>query len=530
MGNCSSAKKPVRADASKAVQSAQTLIKNENINPNLQNTAAASEKPIAGAQQDLNDLVVNGIQKIKNFKIKFVNLDDSYYPNKKQAAEVNQGSPIKSAPGSDTALVAKLYPAETLLRDCVLGAINNPSRKNLSHFNVARYKNFDLEDKMGFKLEELMKEGDETTEHVINLVYTGLRNFPLNAREYMEKNTNFYATINYNSENNRELVVFAKDVLSPNYIKIHKVYNDIFDADTNEIINEHTTISNGLNYFYVSGAGIKGLSKSFMRIKLDSNSQGGSGNSQASKLIQPLADMPEELQLHVMIYVPDNYIFIVGGQSNNDLASNKVYYYDIKNNSWDKHSELKNGRVEHSLCLVNDEYLYAFFGHKNNKVNDEKTIERISLRRSISKEQVTIWDQITIETFDLGFFTLYAVGQYKNAILLLNVDENKETEELEDNKERNLIFSLETNKLSLYSSGNIKMLKGNKALAPLGHSKNMLIDQKIDDSYKLDFFERAFVPIADNILVLSPYNHHKEKTNLVIIKDGVALNEPFSHV
>lgn len=529
MGNCSSAKKPVRADVAKAAQSTQALAKSENLNPNLPNAAAGAQKPIAEAQQSINNLV-NGISKIKNFKIKFVNLDDSYYPNKKPAAEAAAESPLKSAVGSDTALVPKHYPAETLLRDCVLGVINEPSRRNFRHFNVARYNKIDLEDKMGFRLEELMKEGDETTEHLVNLVYTGLRNFPLNAREYIEKNTNFYATVNYNSENNRELVVFAKDVLSPNYIKIHKVYDDIFDAETNEIINEHTTICNGLNYFYVSGAGIKGLSKSFMRIKLDAGSQSG---LPAAKLIQPLADMPEELQLHVMIYVPDNYIFVVGGHSESQLASNKVYFYDIKNNSWDKHSELKNGRVEHSLCLVNDEYLYAFFGHKNNKGNDEKTIERISLR--CAPEPLKTWEQINVETFDLSFFTLYAVGQYKNAILLLNVDENKDTAELEDNNQRNLIFSLETNKLSLYSSENIKLLKGNKPLLPLGHSSSLLKDNNNNDdkkfeSYKLDFFERAFVPIAENIMVLSPYNHNKEKTNLVIIKDCVALNEPFSHV
>lgn len=529
MGNCSSAKKPVRADASKAVQSAQALAKNENINPNLQSNLTSAKKPITEVQQVVNN-VVNGIQKIQNYKIKFVLLDDSYYPNKKILQEAEPGSPVKSAPGSETSIVPKLYPAETLLRDCVLGAIKDPNRKNYRHFNIAKYQGHELEDKMGFRLEELVKEGDETTEHKINLVYAGLRNFPLNAREYIEKNTNFYATINYNSENNRELVIFAKDVFTPNYIKIHKVYDDIFDSETNEIINEHTTICNGLNYFYVSGAGIKGLSKSFMRIKLDGSLQSLSNTSQASKLIQPLADMPEELQLHVMMYVPENYIFVVGGNSHNNLATNSVYYYDIKNNSWDKHSELKSGRVEHSLCLVNDEYLYAFFGHKNNKGNDERTIERISLRNPISKEPFTVWEQILVDTFDLSFFTLYAVGQFKNTILLLNVDENNETNQSEDNNERNLIFNLETNKLSLYSSENINLVKENKALPPLEESKNIPKDDKMLDSFKLDFFERAFIPIAENILVLSPYNHNKEKTNLVIINDGNILNEQFSHI
>ncbi len=41
MGNCGSAKKALKADATKAVQSAATLANNENINPNLPKTGQA---------------------------------------------------------------------------------------------------------------------------------------------------------------------------------------------------------------------------------------------------------------------------------------------------------------------------------------------------------------------------------------------------------------------------------------------------------------------------------------------------------
>lgn len=516
MGNCGSAKKTVKADPTKAAQAAATLAKTENLNPSIPNTAQAILKPEAQAQQALNT-ALNGVLENKTFKIKLIALDDSYYPNKKPAIGESQSN--LKALGPEFNILPKIFPAETLLKDCIASAINDP-KLNLKHFTVSRYKETDLREKMNLKLNEILKEGDETTEHVINLIYAGLQNLPAKVNNYVAKNTNFYATINYQNEYNKELVVFVKDVLSPNYVKLFKAYDDVFIGQLNEIVNEHTTYCNGLNYFYVSGCGDRGFSKGFFRVCLDPSLN----QNPNSNIIQPLADMPLELQLHAMIYVPENYLFVVGGQSKTEMASAKVYFYDIKNNTWDEHSKMNEGRVQHSLCLVNDQYLYAIFGNKNNKKDDVRNMERLNLR---SAER--FWEPIFIETLDLQFFNLYGVAQFKNTLILLSVDEKMDTVEIEDNNERNLIFNLETNKLSLYSNDNIRLINENKALPPISLSKKPLKeDENLD--HRLEFLEKSFVPLDENLLILSPFNHTKNKTNLIIVKNGVAKNEPFAHV
>jgi len=544
MGNCSSAKKPVRADPAKAIQTASTLAKNENVNPNLPTTAAIPKEQVNQAKQEINKEVkeikeikeeikkeikvdekkeiineLNVIPKLNKYNIKFVTVDDSYYPNKSLSSKISM-SPLKRGMDSHKTLNQKFYSKETLLKEVIQNAINDQTRK-LKYHTVFRFNGIDLKDKLNSKLEDLIKDSEESKEHIIEIVYGGLKDLPEKIYETIAKNTNFYATINFHKANNKELVVFVKDVTAVNYLKLHKIYNNIFDEETNEIINEHTSYCNALDYYYISGSGDKGFSKSFMRIALNSANDGDLKN----KLIQQLADMPIELQLHAMIFVPENYIFVVGGHSSQlERASKKVYYYDIKNNIWDKHSELNYARVHHSLCLVNDNYLFSIFGHKNNGMEDIKNIERINLRGSDR-----IWEIIKLETFDLSFFNIYGVAQYKNSLILLSVDEQKDTQEIEDNNERNLILNLETNKLSLYSLENAKLIKENKTLPPLTHSKKLIEDNENMD-HRLEFLEKSFIPISDNILILSPFNHYKQKTNLIVIKDGIASNESFQHV
>lgn len=506
MGNCSSNKKstgPVKADASKAVQTnaaANNIVAAaRDINGNLQAIQGQVQQP---ADQ-------NAAPKITNLKLKFVAVDESYTP--KKAGENRESQQKASA--NEIVLTTKTFPSTTLIKDCINLIINEPNRNNLKFNTTYRLRNIDLKDKLNSKLEEIIKESDENTEYVFSLVYNGLRNLPAKFNEHIIKNNNHYAYVNFVSDANKELVVFKKDNSSPYNISVHNIAENVFEQDLNEYINEHTTYCNGINSFYFSGCGAKGLSKSFFKISLN-------GPTQSLK-VQQLADMPVELQLHTMIYIPDNYIFVAGGHSSTEQASTNVYFYDIKNDVWDYHSSMKKTRVEHSLCLVNDQYLYAIFGNKNNKTNDEKTIERINLRSGDRQ-----WELITLETFDLNFFSLYSVAQYKNKLILFAFEENQNTAQIEDNNERNLMIDLETNKLQLYSYSNIKNLKDNKPITPLTHSKAQV--KEIDQISKLDFFERSFIPLLDNVMILSPYNHLKEKTNLIIIKDGIAVNETFA--
>jgi hypothetical protein len=503
MGNCSSQKNTVK---SRGVKGAENPPKGNEANSNANGT----NKNAANVNQDKNTVNQNQqAKKIRNFDIKFYAIDDSYSPNSDNS---ERRSNKNENTNPENFVFSKTFQGDVTLKECVNTVLHEPSN-NFRFHTLIKYNEIELNDKLSMKLDELIKEENEQNSYEIKLIYKGLKNLPKKINEHIASSTDYYATINFHNDNNKELVLFKKNLSEKKGVSLFKIYEDLFDAETNENINEHTSYCNGANNFYVSGIGAKGVSKIFYKIALNPS------DLNACK-IQYLSDMPNDLQLHSMIYVPDNYIFVTGGQTNEENATTKVYYYDIKNNTWALHSNMQRSRVENSLCLVNDEYLYSVFGNKNDKTNDEKTIERINLRSGERK-----WELINLETFDLNFFTLYSLVQYKNCLLCIANDENKDTAKLEDNNERNLIINLDDKKISLYSENNIKLLNERKPLPQITSSK---LANESDMAFRLDFFERSFIPISDNIMILSPYNHSKDNVNLVILRDGLSMNEAFS--
>ena len=76
---------------------------------------------------------------------------------------------------------------------------------------------------------------------------------------------------------------------------------------------------------------------------------------------------------HSMIFVPNQYIFIVGG-----LNTKTVEIYDIDKNDIYVDSDLIEKRCEPTMCLVNNIYLYAFCGFSPFR-NFNDSIERCNL-------------------------------------------------------------------------------------------------------------------------------------------------------
>ena len=113
---------------------------------------------------------------------------------------------------------------------------------------------------------------------------------------------------------------------------------------------------------------------------------------------------------HSMIFVPNKYIFIVGGY---DTKSVELYDIDLKKLT--KDSELNEIRCECTLCLVNNMYLYAFCGFiLNNDFNN--TIERCNLL----KEKRT-WENVSpkIEKSIKFIPSFFAISYFKDDELLL---------------------------------------------------------------------------------------------------------------
>jgi hypothetical protein len=103
-------------------------------------------------------------------------------------------------------------------------------------------------------------------------------------------------------------------------------------------------------------------------------------------------------KLFSMIYIPENYIFMIGGKE-----TRKVEYYDIVRDCFIEHSELEDFRLEPSLALVDHSYLYAFSGFDGNK-KKLFNFEKINLS---SSDKDWIGAEFVIEpevNFNLSFF------------------------------------------------------------------------------------------------------------------------------
>ena len=125
--------------------------------------------------------------------------------------------------------------------------------------------------------------------------------------------------------------------------------------------------------------------------------------------IKELPNLLEPRTWHSMIFVPEKYIFIVGG------LTKSVEVYDIEENTLVKDSELIEKRSECTLCMVNDVYLYAFCGFQLHQTFNY-TVERCNLRKSFRKWEYVQFNNNNNMKFIPSFF---CVSYYKNNDIIL---------------------------------------------------------------------------------------------------------------
>ena len=121
---------------------------------------------------------------------------------------------------------------------------------------------------------------------------------------------------------------------------------------------------------------------------------------------------------HSMIFVPNQYIFIVGG-----LSTKTVEIYDIDKNEIYIDSELIEKRCEPTMCLVNNIYLYAFCGFSPFK-NFSDSIERCNLLKKKREWEFIDYSHKIIPSF-------FGVSYFKDdEIILISSKDNND----DDNK------------------------------------------------------------------------------------------------
>ena len=267
----------------------------------------------------------------------------------------------------------------------------------------------------------------------INLIYNGLEISENIIDSYIKynkiigspifDNPDFFAIIIYKTENN-ETKLYYKEPKDPEFIFMNK-------------FNSFTAYCNAKGYLYISGGESEHSEdldnendnnennnselKDFFCIELnsldcdnnnpekDTNNQNRNGLNDLNTLnIKQLPNLLEPRTWHSMIYVPDKYIFIVGG------SSKSVEIYDIEKNIIYKDSTLNELRNECTLCMVNNIYLYSFCGFYIHQTFN-CTVERCNLRKKERK-----WEFVKFDMKNKGFISsFFAVSYYKNDNIIL---------------------------------------------------------------------------------------------------------------
>ena len=206
-------------------------------------------------------------------------------------------------------------------------------------------------------------------------------------------------------------------------------------------------------------------------------------NNENQLILNQIGKLNEPRTWHSMIYVPNKYIFIVGG-SNTKL----VELYDIEQKKLTKDSELNEIRCECTLCLVNNMYLYAFCGFIPQK-DYNNSIERCNL----FKENRS-WEKIdTIERCKIKFNpSFFAISYYQNNDLILIGGNDQGEAERADYiykiaKEENEKDEIEEYKFDLQDK--VSIFK-DKLFVPTMDNKAINIPLIIADEIKVVIFDR----------------------------------------
>ena len=206
-------------------------------------------------------------------------------------------------------------------------------------------------------------------------------------------------------------------------------------------------------------------------------------NNENQLILNQIGKLNDPRTWHSMIYVPNKYIFIVGG-SNTKL----VELYDIEQKKLTKDSELKEIRCECTLCLVNNMYLYAFCGFIPQK-DYNNSIERCNL----FKENRS-WEKIdTIERCKIKFNpSFFAISYYQNNDLILIGGNDQGEAERADYiykiaKEENEKDEIEEYKFDLQDK--VSIFK-DKLFVPTLDNKAINIPLIIADEIKVVIFDR----------------------------------------
>ena len=364
--------------------------------------------------------------------------------------------------------------------------------------NLAPSNRFDLSGKTNDSLKNILTKfnrvGDSNA--IFEISSLGLK-IPQNVRNaYLQQNT-LISTPKYDND------PFGVNVYdkATSTLKYHSIPGEV--SPSLKVFNNFSAYCNGRNKLYISG-GITDdnvLLGEFIEIDLEkiNASKNNDTNAISHDYIRTLPNLITARGWHSMIFIPNKYIFIVGGSN-----TNSVELYDIETNKITHDSDLVEKRSETSLCCVDNSYLYAFCGFQFLS-NFTNTIERCNLKKS-----VRTWERITINnsllSIEPNFYTIAfgkSLGNNQNEIILMGANENYSNKQSGENKK-----------------------KKNYAFKQIGSEDYSLVEQEIKEiDQPCVCSEKFFFPYDERCSILMPTYVADSISMLIFNAEEAKLNE-----
>lgn len=225
---------------------------------------------------------------------------------------------------------------------------------------------------------------------------------PIIGNPIFENSKTFGVSLYYQKNNTLETLYFKKN----DYKELEK-------------FNSFTSFCSAMGKLYISGGQNEEEQSHIENIEEEYNDFISIDMNNLEKIKLKMDFLPNlviKRSWHSMIFVPNQYIFIVGG-----LNTQKVEIYDIDKNEIYVDSELKENRCEPTMCIVNNIYLYAFCGFTPYK-NFNITIERCNLLKKKRE-----WEYVVYSNTINGSF--FGVSYFKDdEILLISSKDNLDDE------------------------------------------------------------------------------------------------------
>ena len=339
---------------------------------------------------------------------------------------------------------------------------------------------FDVCDSRGYIIDDLLytpfnQWHDVSRTLKIKLIRSGL-NIPNEIRKYIARRTYLIGCMTFDKPNSFGLFLFNK--MDNSTLSFEYSTNIYLQMRT---VNQFSAYCNALNKLYISGGefGNNQVTDSFISIDL--------GEVQKNIFIPTqLCNLKRKRYWHSMIYIPEKYIFIVGGPNETN-----VELYDIDKNITTIDSQLNTERCEPSLILVNNKYLYSIFGfHLYESFID--TIERCNLHKKHRNWEMVEYKLSNTPRLERAFF---GVSYVSNNIILISDKENEND------------------------------LKPNYILSPGMGNNDTISDEGILNSKNSRLFaEKFFIPFTENESINLAFKSGEPKI-FVINNNSGAINE-----